>query len=375
VEKSDTDRPGGASNAAPGQTAADVVATAQQKFHCPACGAEAHWNPTKQALICPFCGTESPATLLARAADTAIVEHDLAAALRDIPDSARGWQAEKTSVRCQSCQAISVFDPDKIARCCEFCGSAQLVPYEQVKDAFRPESLLALKIDESKARDLIRSWYKNQWLAPNALRTKALTDTVKGIYLPYWTFDARAHALWRAESGTYYYTNEGGKRVRRVQWTPAAGELSHLFDDELVPASLGVHSARLRGIEPFPTGELIPYDAGYLAGWTVERYQIDLIAAAARSREQMEATLHRLCGEAVPGDTQRNLNVQATFAEQRFKHILVPVWLVTYVYGAKSYQVVVNGVTGRIAGERPWSWVKILLLVLVVLFILYLTNS
>jgi hypothetical protein len=89
----------------------------------------------------------------------------------------------------------------------------------------------------------------------------------------------------------------------------------------------------------------------------------------------MDAALRQLCAQAVPGDTQRNLNVQATFADQRFKHILVPIWLVTYVYGAKSYQVVVNGVTGSIAGERPWSWIKIMLLVLVVLFILYLTNS
>ena len=88
----------------------DKVASARQKFPCPACGAEANWNPAKQALVCPFCGTESPATLQTLGADTAIVEHDLAAALASIPDSARGWQAAKTSVRCQSCQAISVFD-------------------------------------------------------------------------------------------------------------------------------------------------------------------------------------------------------------------------------------------------------------------------
>jgi hypothetical protein len=353
----------------------DVVATAQEKFHCPACGAEAHWNPARQALVCPFCGTESPATLQARTTDTTIVEHDLAAALRTIPDGARGWQAEKTTVRCQSCQAISVFDADKIARRCDFCGSAQLVPYTQVKDPFRPESLLPLKIAESRARELIRAWYGRQWLAPNALRAKALTDTVKGVYLPYWTFDAHAHAVWSADAGTYYYTVDRGKRVQRVRWTPASGELTHVFDDELVPASMGVHAARLRAVEPFPTGELIPYDAGYLAGWTVERYQIDLIAAAARSREQMEAELRRLSGAAVPGDTHRNLVVQATFTDQRFKHILVPIWLMTYVYGARSYQVVVNGVTGSIAGERPWSWIKIALLVILVLFVLYVTNS
>ena len=255
--------------------------------------------PAKQLLICPFCGTESPATLETRKGDTVIVEHDLVAALRDIPDEARGWQAKKTTVQCQSCRAISVFDPDKIGQRCEFCGSTELVPYAEVKDAFRPESLLPLKIAESQARDLIRAWYQRQWLAPNKLNARALTDTVKGIYLPYWTFDAKAFARWTADSGTYYYTTSNGRRERHVRWTPASGELSHVFDDDLVPASLGVNARWLRAIEPFPTtAGLIPYDAGYLSGWTVERYQIDLVGAAARSREQMESALRQLCAAA-----------------------------------------------------------------------------
>lgn len=346
------------------------VATARDKYHCPACGAEANWNPTKQALICPFCGTESPAELQKRGADTVIVEHDLVASLRSIPDDQRGWQAEKKSVRCQSCQAISVFDATKVAQRCDFCGSAQIVPYEQVKDVFRPESLLPLKVSEPQARDLIRNWYKRRWFAPNKLKAKALTDTAKGVYLPYWTFDAKAFARWTAESGRY--TDRERKNVR---WTPASGELSHLFDDELVAASRGVHQGYLRAVEPFPTGTLIPYDAGYLAGWTVERYQIDLINAAAASRQQMEAKLRSMCASQVPGDTHRNLQVQSTFTEQKFKHILVPVWLLTYTFGATSYQVLVNGVTGRIAGGRPWSWIKIALAILVVLILLYLFNS
>lgn len=345
------------------------VATAREKFNCPACGAEANWNPAKQSLICPFCGTKSPATLQSRLDGTVVLEHDLATALREIPDEARGWRAEKTAVRCQSCQAISVFDADKVGQRCEFCGSTQLVPYAQVKDAFRPESLLPLKISESQARDLIRAWYQRQWLAPNALNARALTDTVKGIYLPYWTFDANASARWTAQSGTYYYTMSNGKRQRHVRWTPAAGELSHAFDDDLVPASLGVNPRWLRLIEPFPTDGLIPYDAGYVAGWTVERYQLDLVGAAARSREQMEAELRRLCASEVPGDTHQDLRVEATFTDQRFKHILVPIWLMTYTYGSTSYQVIINGVTGRLAGGRPWSWIKILLLVVVILTI------
>jgi hypothetical protein len=353
----------------------EPVATAREKFHCPACGAEAHWNPAKKALICPFCGTESPVELEARTGETVIVEHDLLDALRNIPADKRGWQAEKTTVRCQSCHAISVLDPDKVGSRCQFCGAAQLVPYTEVKDTYRPESLLPLTVAESQARDLIRAWYKRQWLAPNALNARALTDTVKAIYLPYWTFDADVYARWTADSGTYYYTGSGKNRRRHVRWTPASGELSHVFDDDLVPASTGVDARWLRSIEPFPTGGVVPYDPGYLAGWTVERYQIDLEAAAVRSRQQMDATVRQLCVNQIPGDTYRDLVVNSTYSNQRFKHILAPVWLMTYTYGSRTYHVVLNGVTGRIAGDRPWSWIKIALLVLLGLIILLIWAS
>ena len=103
-----------------------------------------------------------------------------------------------------------------------------------------------MKISEPQARDLIRAWYKRQWLAPNALNAKALTDTVKGVYLPYWTFDALAHAYVDRRIGYLLLHQSNGKRVRHVRWTPAAGELSHVFDDDLVPASLGVNARWLQ---------------------------------------------------------------------------------------------------------------------------------
>lgn len=349
--------------------AEEQSATALGKYHCPACGAEANWNPAKQKLVCSFCGTESSAQLKVGGADAAIAEHDLLHTLQAIPDSKRGWDARKTSVKCQSCHAISVFDPDKVGKRCDFCGSAALVAYEDVKDAFRPESLLPLKISEVRARELIRAWYGRQWLAPNNLNKQALTDTVHAVYLPYWTFDAQVEARWTAESGVYYYTGSGKNRQRHTRWSPASGDIAHFFDDELVCASTGMQSGMLRQVEPFPTTELVPYDAGYLAGWTVERYQIDLVAAAEHSRQIMDGKLRQMCAQQIPGDTYRNLQVYPDFSGQTFKHILAPVWLLTYVYGKTSYQVVINGVTGTMAGSRPWSWIKITLLVILALII------
>jgi hypothetical protein len=120
----------------------------------------------------------------------------------------------------------------------------------------------------------------------------------------------------------------------------------------------------LKKVEPFPTRELTAYSPGFLAGWVVERYQIDLVGAAQHARETMTNAIRQMCAARVPGDTHRNLRVNADFAGQTFKHILVPVWLLSYDYGRRRFQVVINGYTGTIAGRYPKSWIKITLAVL-----------
>jgi hypothetical protein len=355
---------------APGQL------TAQRRFDCPSCGGAAEWSPAKQALVCPFCGAVSalqPGTVAG-----AVQELDLATALQNIPDSERGWQTATRSVKCQRCQAISVFKPERVAQNCDFCGSPALVAYEETKAPIRPESVLPFKLSQSDVRDKVRDWYRSRWFAPNRFKSRAFTDTLHGLYLPYWTFDAQVSAQWTADAGHYYYTtetyrdskgNSQTRQVRHTRWEPASGSLEHFFDDELVCASQGVPADLVKKIEPFPTANLVPYDAGYVSGWVVEQYQIDLVAAAKHSRESMDKQLRELCAQQIPGDTYRNLQVYADYSGQTFKHVLLPLWLLTYQYGAKTFRIACNGVTGAIAGKYPKSWIKITLLVIALLIL------
>ena len=126
------------------------------KYPCAACGAQAEWNPSKQALVCGFCGTVTPFSVDPTGQ---VRELDLAAALRDIPDEDRGWMAEKRTVQCQSCKAVSVFDPERVGQNCDFCGSPALVPYDEIKAPIRPESLLPFKVTDVQVREQIRRWY------------------------------------------------------------------------------------------------------------------------------------------------------------------------------------------------------------------------
>ena len=119
----------------------------------------------------------------------------------------------------------------------------------------------------------------------------------------------------------------------------------------------------LRRIEPFPTSDLVPYDTAYLSGFVVEHYQVVLIDAARTARQSMDHRLERLCASEVPGDTYRNLQIQPRYSGQTFKHILVPVWKLAYDYGGRSFQVLVNGYTGKMVGRYPKSPWKIFMLV------------
>lgn len=324
--------------------------------------------------MCPFCGTESPYQF--DRATGKVAEVDLVTTLREMPEDERGWQTERRTVQCQSCKAVMVYEPDRVGQNCEFCGSPALVSYDEIKSPIRPHGVLPFKIDKSQVRDEIRRWWRSKWLAPGRLATAALVDTVRSLYIPYWTFDARVHCPWDAEAGYHYYVqvegrdSKGNRVVRqeqRTRWEPASGVVDHVFDDEPVPGTQGLSLALLRQVEPFPTQEVVPYDTAFLSGHVVEHYKVVLLDAARQSQEQMNAALEQLCARQIPGDTYRNLRIHPTFSGQTFKHVLVPVWLLSYNYGAKAFQVIVNGYTGRMAGKYPYSIWKIVLLVVIAL--------
>lgn len=136
-----------------------------------------------------------------------------------------------------------------------------------------------------------------------------------------------------------------------------------------------VDAALLPQIEPFDTRQLVPYDTGYLAGWIVEHYQVVLLEAAKAAREEKDRILYGMCGREVPGDTFRDLAIYPEYNRQTFKHILVPVWILNYDYGRTRHQVLINGVSGQIAGYYPKSAWKIFFFslfvaILVALFLL-----
>jgi hypothetical protein len=154
------------------------------------------------------------------------------------------------------------------------------------------------------------------------------------------------------------------RQVRKIRWEPASGGRDDVYDDLLVHASKGLPEKLAAELGRFDTSALVPYRPEYLAGWHAEEYAVDLESGFAVGKQRIESTQEGRCGGDVPGDTHRNLRVRNTIRDPRWKHVLLPLWSLTYTYAGKDFPVLVHGQTGRVVGEAPYSWVKILLLVL-----------
>ena len=235
--------------------------SAQTKHACPACAAHRPSGIRPSRSWCVRSAARSR-RIRSIARPGRRPSSTLETALKELPADERAWMATRRSVRCTSCNAVMEFEVQRVGQNCEFCGSPALVPYDQIQAPIRPKSLLPFKIDQGRFRDDMRGWFRSRWFAPTRLSRSALVDTVKSVYIPYWTFDAKVHCRWDAEAGYYYYVtvhdrDSQGKAItrqeRRVRWEPASGEIDHVFDDEPIPATHGIPVDLLRQVEPFPT--------------------------------------------------------------------------------------------------------------------------
>ncbi len=334
-----------------------------QRFKCDNCGAELAYDATARKLKCAHCGAlrEVPA-------DRRVVERDLFAGLAEMP---RGLGAQVRVHRCQECGANVSFPVGVTATRCTFCGGSKVLDQAENANAIRPESLLPFALDRKQANAAFAKWLGKLWFRPGDLRRLAAVEEVQGVYVPFWTYDARVHSEWQAERGRYYYveeeytTQENGetvtktRQVRQTEWEPAWGARDDFFDDLLVCASRGLPPELADRFKTFNTKQLVAYSPAYLAGWSAEEYAVDLAEGWAKAEQRIAAEQRARCGRDVGGDTHRNLVVENTFSDVTFKHVLLPVWIAAYRYREKIYRFLVNGQTGEVVGKAPWSVAKI----------------
>lgn len=336
-------------------------------FPCESCGADLEFNIGQQRLRCPFCGFSKDLT-----PEVEVSERDLKTTLDRLVELRHQGASDLAGTQvvvCEACRGEIEFTGTLTSIRCPYCGSP--VQREQVHRTERGvpvDGVVPFQIDRNRAQTQLRQWVNGLWFAPGDFKKQGVAGDFEGIYLPFWTYDAMTYSRYRGQRGdAYYVQGKDGKRERRVRWSATAGEFQRFFDDVLVSAGSSLPKARLESLEPWPLAGCLPFSEELLAGYLSRTYDIPLDEGFVDARRRIDDALRGETRRRIGGDEQRIEGLDTSFSALTYKHLLLPVWLQSYPYRGKVYQVVINAATGEVEGERPYSAWKIFFFALFVL--------
>ncbi len=342
-----------------------AVARNEYRFPCEKCGSDLRFTPGATQLTCQHCGHVQSISVGRAERDEAVAELDYQAVLRR-QASSEDYVETKVLV-CPSCGAETVLGEAVQAARCPFCDTP-VVTDTGAHRYIKPRALIPFQLTEAQARENMTVWLGRLWFAPNGLRDYARRGRhMNGVYVPFWTYDADTRSRYSGQRGDHYYETQtvirNGRReqvrVQKTRWRPASGQVARDFDDVLVLGSKSLPKSYTEELEPWDLGLLVPYQAQYLAGFGAEGYQIQLDEGFGDAQAKMRRVIEGDVRRDIGGDVQRINSLQTQYGNVTFKHVLLPIWVAAYRYGGRSYRFVVNGQTGEVDGERPYSKIKI----------------
>ncbi|HEX5596651.1 MAG TPA: hypothetical protein VFX61_11655 [Micromonosporaceae bacterium] len=342
-------------------------------FPCSGCGARVEYAPGTDVLRCPYCGSQQQVA----AAPRQVREHPIEE-LAHLPRKPVGNLAPH-ALLCRQCGAQT--QSDHLSDRCQFCGHPMVVSDAAIEQII-PEAVLPFAVDANGVRTALRHWVSSRWFAPGSLKKVTTAEQLRGTYLPHWTFDSRTTSRYRGQRGDYYWVTETytvvldgrtetrTRQVRKTRWSPASGTTQRDFDDVLVIATTQVPTEHLEALAPWPLQQAVPYQPAYLAGYQALRYDTEPEAGLATAKSRMERVILSDCRRDIGGDEQRVHSVNTSYFDVTFKLMLLPVWIACYLHAGKSFQVLVNGTTGEVHGERPYSAAKITMAIIAALIVI-----
>jgi hypothetical protein len=327
--------------------------------------------PAPSGGVCAECGAAIDADDRFCAYCGATRETEVAAA----PAATAGDDAQQGKFfRCQNCGAEVRTNPQERSYVCPFCDSTYVVEYApQASGRLPPEFVIGFGLTPEAALAKYQEWLAGgNWFRPSDLKRAQIAEKLRGVYLPFWSFSMLAQSAWSATIGEHWYRTETyttrdsqGKMVTRTrtvqetEWWPLSGRHHRYYSGYLVSGSRGLPQAEAERIKPFHLAALKRYDAGYLAGWLCEEYSIARDEAERICREEFLRWEQNNVTAFLPGDTHRGLDVNTQFSQSSEDLILLPVYVLSYRHRDKLYRFLLNGQTGKAAGDKPLSWVKI----------------
>lgn len=339
--------------------------SAQTAYHCPQCGAPTRFAVEVGGVACEHCGfvAEVHAQAVGRRAEQAEFS------LENLAQSRQGWGVTRRQLHCDACGAELELADNALTATCPFCASNQVNLRQAPGTHLRPRFLVPFKIENADCQQRARAWLGKGWYHPKALAASAAVQPFTGAYLPFWTFSAQVDAAWRAEVGherTERYYDAGSKTWRtrmRIDWRWEEGQQQAAYHNLLVAGSSHISRVLLQRLQPFQLDELVSYSPDYLAGWQAQVYDVPLETAWEEGKAAMRERAKDQCRDSIHSSHVRNFSMAANFNDEAWRFILLPVYLTAYRYDNRVYQVLVNGQSGAIGGQKPVDWKKIWLVI------------
>jgi predicted RNA-binding Zn-ribbon protein involved in translation (DUF1610 family) len=337
------------------------------EFKCPQCGGLTAYSAQDGGLTCTYCAYYEPPAK----APVGKGAQEFEFTVETMDRAAHGWGEARKELECQSCGSIASLSLDSLTHTCAFCGSNKVIQRQASQDILRPWFLIPFKVDPAACHNLTRQWMGSSWMTPASLKNLARVADFNGVYLPYWTFDSVTSAAWKAEVGhtrTERY-REGGEWKERtvVDWRWESGQVQLNIDDLIVEGTGKLSRVILDQLKGFDLGALTPYDPSFLAGFQARTYDLPLEKAWEFAREQMREETRQACLGQASTPRVRNFSMNLDFSQESWRYVLLPIYVASYQYQGVTYQVMVNGQTGNVAGQRPVDWTKVWLVIAAVL--------
>jgi uncharacterized CHY-type Zn-finger protein len=337
-------------------------------FTCKSCGAPLRFSPISNTLLCEFCATKESI----EHSKEEIQEYSLQEALHFL-ETHKEKALEKT-VTCNKCSATFTLTPYSVSSNCPYCNTPTITEFVR---EITPKSLLPFQISQNEAQIFFKKWIGSLWFAPSKLK-KLLEgeNRLKGYYLPHWTYDAETKTRYRGERGDIYYVQVERKvmvngreerqmvREARINWSPVAGSVERFFDDITIGASKTISHTILDNLTPWNTTRLVPFNEKYLSGFNSEEYTIGLDNGFEYAKVKMDGAIRQTIRSEIGGDQQRINSMQTQYYNTTYKSVLFPIWTAEFKWNNKTYNYAINGQSGKVIGERPYSWLKIITITL-----------
>ena len=328
------------------------------EYKCPSCGGAIEFDSHSQKMKCPYCDTEFDLETLKKYDEQLSKEAEQKDDISDWQtDPGKQWQEGETDgmnvYTCKSCGGEIVSDENTGATSCPYCGNPVILT-ERFRGALRPDMVIPFKLDKKAAKEAYYKHIKGRPLLPKVFRRENHIDEIKGIYVPFWLFDAdvAADARYKAtkvrtwSDSDYDYTETSYYSVDR------SGNMS--FVSVPVDGSSRMPDDLMESIEPYKVADAVEFQTAYLSGYLADKYDVDAQQSTDRARERMKESAQDVVRDTVKGYASvipENTNVRISGGDA--KYALYPVWILNTTWRGKKYIFAMNGQTGRMTGDLP----------------------